>query len=138
MTLFIRPSFKALVLWALPVALAALLSFSGATFAKDSILSGTFSGANGHVTTGMVTIEKSGGKTLVVLASNFSLDGAPEPTIGFSKAGKFDKATEFASLKANKGKQTYELPANINPSDYDRIHIWCAKFSVSLGSAKLK
>lgn len=137
MTLFIRSSLQALALWALPLALAAVLSFSGAVMAKDTILSGQFSGANGHVTTGSVTIEKSNGKVLVVLAKNFSLDGAPEPTIGFSKAGKFDKATEFASLKANKGKQTYELPASINPSAYDRIHIWCSKFSVSLGSAKL-
>ena len=43
----------------------------------------------------------------------------------------------FAKLKSLNGRQVYELPKNISTSAYDAFVVWCEKFSVSLGSAKL-
>lgn len=105
--------------------------------AGERLLSGTFVGQSKHVTTGGVSIEKDGDRTFVVLHNDFSLDGAPAPTLGFSNAGTFDKATEFAKLKSLKGKQRYELPRGIVLSAYDAFTVWCSKFSVPLGTAKL-
>jgi len=105
--------------------------------AGDVLRSGQLVGENKHVTTGKVTIEKDGNRTLVVLGPQFSLDGAPDPRLGFSKGGKFDKSTMFSKLKKLNGRQVYELPKSISVSNYDKFVVWCEKFSVSLGSAKL-
>ena len=99
---------------------------------------GSFAGQSDHVTTGTATVEKDGDKVLLVLGEDFSLDGAPSPTIGFSKGGEFDIKTEFAKLKSNDGRQVYEVPASIDVSAYDAVTIWCSKFAVPLGSASLR
>lgn len=111
---------------------------SGIAQAVETLLSGTFAGENDHTTTGKITIEKDGDRTIVVLHDDFSLDGAPNPTLGFSKAGEFDVKTEFTKLKSLKGEQRYEVPAGIIVNAYDAFTVWCSKFSISLGSAKLK
>jgi len=99
---------------------------------------GTFAGQSDHVTTGAVTIEKDGDKVLLVFGEDFSLDGAPSQTIGFSKSGEFDIKTEFAKLQSKSGRQVYEIPATIDVSAYDAVTVWCSKFAVPLGSASLR
>jgi hypothetical protein len=95
---------------------------------------GTFKGQKGHITTGGVTVKD--GK--IILESNFSFDGAPDPRVGLGNGGKYAKNTDFAVLKKDKGKQSYTVPSNLNVADYDTVVIWCRKFSVPLGYAKLK
>ncbi len=121
------------------LALGIMLAFTTppSAMAGEILKSGAISGENDHVTTGKVTIEKDGDRTLVVLGPNFSLDGAPDPQLGFAKDGKFDNGTLFAKLKNLNGRQVYELPKNIVVANYDQFVVWCKKFSVSLGSAKL-
>jgi len=46
-----------------------------------------------------------------VLENNFSLDGAPAPTLGFGKNGKFDTGVEFFLFTFKKGAQVYAIPA---------------------------
>ena len=111
--------------------------FAMPTHSAEVAATGSFTGQSDHVTTGTATIEKDGDKILLVLAENFSLDGAPSPTIGFSKGGKFDLKTEFTKLKSNSGRQVYEVPATIDVSAYDAVTVWCSKFAVPLGSASL-
>jgi len=129
---------KAAPAFASALALGLMLALTSApqAMAAETIRSGTFVGQSKHVTTGKMTIEIEDGKTFVVLGDKFSLDGAPAPTLGFSKGGKFDKKTEFAKLKMLKGRQVYELPKSIVISAYDAFTIWCADFNVPLGSAK--
>ncbi|MFJ8164873.1 DM13 domain-containing protein [Streptomyces sp. NPDC096136] len=40
-------------------------------------------------------------------------------------------------LKGNKGDQNYEIPADVNLSDYRSVTIWCDRFDVSFGAAAL-
>ena len=105
--------------------------------AAVKLSAGTFQGQSDHVTSGRVTIEAQGDRTILVLQNDFMLDGAPAPTIGFSKGGRFDKSTEFATLAKLKGRQTYVVPTDIEVSAYDSVTIWCARFAVPLGSARL-
>lgn len=45
---------------------------------------GTFTGASGHITTGGIwAIKAGGGGAVVILGNDFSLDGAPDPRVGF-------------------------------------------------------
>ncbi len=103
----------------------------------QTIASGTFRGTNGHVASGGISVHKTAAGIVVVLDADFAFDGAPDPKLGFGKNG-YDAAAMFAPLKANKGKQDYRIPAAIDPEKYDEIWIWCERYAVSLGVAKLK
>ncbi len=132
-------------------AAATTLSISNAAFAEKTeassvatnaaatsvVQAGVFEGRSDHITTGGVSILKTSSGYVAVLEGNFSLDGAPEPSLGFGKDG-FVKTTEFTPLKSNNGLQVYEIPASINPADFDEFYVWCSKFSVPLGVASLK
>jgi hypothetical protein len=99
---------------------------------------GTFKGLKGHVTTGTASIIRSGKSWAVSLGSDFTFDGAPDPQIAFGNKGHYTKGTNFAKLRENKGAQVYVIPANLNVGDYLEVYIWCEKFTVPLGVAKLK
>ncbi|WP_327309335.1 DM13 domain-containing protein [Streptomyces sp. NBC_01298] len=47
------------------------------------------------------------------------------------------KYVSLGKLKGNKGDQNYALPADVNPSDYGSVTIWCDRFDVSFGAAAL-
>ena len=100
--------------------------------------SGSFSGKSDHVTTGGVTILETGSGYVVVLEADFSLDGAPDPKIGFGNDGNFASKTLFTPLENDKGLQAYEVPKSVDPMQFNEIYIWCEKFSVPLGVAALK
>lgn len=101
------------------------------------VASGTFEGRSSHETSGGVSILKTASGHVAVLEGDFSLDGAPDPTLGFGKSGSFAQATEFTELKSNTGLQVYAIPDGVNPSDFDEFYVWCRKFSVPLGVAAL-
>lgn len=124
-------------LQALVIAVA-LLAFSTHSTADEFVASGTFTGANKHITTGGVSVVKIDDEYIVVLASDFSLDGAPDPKVGFGSDGKYDTNAQLAHLESNTGGQVYKVPASINVSEYDEVYIWCEQFGVSLGSAKIQ
>ena len=97
--------------------------------------SGNFKGDAGHTVSGGVTLNDDG---TITMASNFSFDGAPDPRVSLGKKGKHVKGTDFSVLKKNSGSQTYKAPANLKAKDYDSVIIWCRKYSVQLGHAKIR
>ncbi len=111
-------------------ALALVAGLAGAVLAapaqagsasSEVVGSGTFEGRSNHVTTGGVSILKTASGHVAVLEPDFSLDGAPAPTLGFGKNGEFDKASEFSKLESKDGLQVYQLPANIDPAAYNEF-----------------
>lgn len=122
------------------VALAFVIATAvSSVMAAEMTLTGTFMGENNHTTTGKATVIKSGDRWKVVLGDDFSLDGAPDPKIALGNDGVFDPATLHSeNLSSNTGAQEYILPTSIDGSKYNEVYIWCEKFSVSLGVAKVK
>ena len=126
----------------------AFLNIAGAAFATVIVLApvsasadakGTFTGASDHITTGGVTIVKNAdGSAVVILDSNFSLDGAPDPRVGFGKDGKYADISDLGPLTQKEGLQVYLVPASVNVDDFNEVYIWCKKFSVPLGVAAVK
>ena len=117
----------------------ALSAVNPLTVSADTVLGkGVFSGKSGHKTSGSVSIVKTDTGVEVRFGSDFKLDGAPDPWLGFGKSGKYDSAGEIAILKSNSGTQVYKIPGKIDASKYDEFYIWCRKFAVPLGVAKLK
>jgi hypothetical protein len=99
--------------------------------------SGSFTGASGHNTSGQVEVVETTDGWEVHLKADFTFDGAPDPWVGFGKSGSFAPATDFYRLRSNTGAQVYKVPADVDPAAYDEVYIWCRRYSVPLGVAKL-
>lgn len=97
---------------------------------------GQFTGKSNHVTSGQAEIVTQNGKSTVHLLSDFKFDGAPDPKVALGQNG-YDKSTILGALKSNSGKQSYEVPASIDASKMNEVWIWCEKFNVPLGVAKI-
>lgn len=104
--------------------------------AADTSRAGQFKGASQHVARGRAALVQQGGRAQVVLLDDFWFDGAPDPKVALGRNG-FDKRTLMGSLRQNAGKQAYAVPAGVDASQYDEVWIWCEKFNVPLGVAKL-
>lgn len=110
-----------------------------AASANEVVATGTFTGASDHITTGGVSVIKTAnGGAVVILDNNFSLDGAPDPRVGFGKDGVYVAASDLGALTSKDGLQAYVVPAGVNVSDFNEVYIWCRKFSVPLGIASIK
>ena len=112
------------------------LGFATAAMA-DAERKGQFTGASNHITTGWVELGKSDAGYILTLGADFSLDGAPDPKVGFGKDGEFVEGTLIGELQSLKGEQVYLVPANLDVSEYTDVFIWCEQFSVPLGTASL-
>lgn len=121
------------------IALTAVVALSAPLAAQaDVAVSGTFTGASDHITTGNVSVFKTAdGGALVILDSNFSLDGAPDPRVGFGKDGAYQPLSDLGILQNLGGTQVYKVPASVNVDDFNEVYIWCLKFGVPLGVAAL-
>ncbi len=117
---------------------AVALLFNATAALAGSGNKGTFTGASDHITTGTVEIVQEGGSYVVKLGSDFSLDGAPDPKVGFGKDGQYVDGTLIGILKSLTGEQDYVVPASLDISDFNEVYIWCEQFSVPLGVASLK
>ncbi|MEX3017476.1 DM13 domain-containing protein [Gymnodinialimonas hymeniacidonis] len=116
----------------------AAATFATAASADTIAASGTFTGLSDHITTGGVTIvETSGGGSVVILNADFSLDGAPDPSVGFGINGEYVAASDLGELTSINGLQAYPVPAGLDVTDFTEVFIWCDEFSVPLGVAAL-
>ncbi|MEU8524944.1 MULTISPECIES: DM13 domain-containing protein [Streptomyces] len=101
-----------------------------------------------HATTGTVKIVRlaDGGHTLRL--EGLDTSNGPDLRVWLSdapvKAGTagwrvFDegKYVNLAKLKGNKGDQNYALPADVDWAAYPSVSIWCDRFDVSFGAARL-
>ncbi|MEL7132044.1 MAG: DM13 domain-containing protein [Pseudomonadota bacterium] len=126
------------VLKTLALTLAIILGFVVAPASAGTVSKGTFIGASDHITTGTVEVIKNAdGSHTIVLADDFSLDGAPDPRVGLGKDGHFNGNTDSGKLGNLTGAQSFVVPAGIDVSEFNEVYIWCEKFSVPLGIAKL-
>ncbi len=104
----------------------------------QTIATGTFQGASDHATTGGVSVVRlADGSYAVELGPDFSLDGAPDPVVGFGADG-YLATSKLGPLEALTGRQAYEVPASLDVADFNEVHIWCEAFSVPLGVARLE
>lgn len=102
-----------------------------------SVASGTFVGKSNHVTSGGVSIIEENGRYFVELADDFSLDGGPDPRVGFGKDGAYDPEAYLGALLSLNGKQRYAVPSTWNYTKFNEVYIWCEVASVPLGVASI-
>ena len=100
---------------------------------------GMFTGMHDHKMSGGYSIVSTRGQSSLVLGSDFSLDGAPDPYVVLS-ADDMGGGTHFLNLgklKARSGTSTYAIPSGTDLSQYSHVLVWCKKYNVTLGEAQL-
>ena len=99
---------------------------------------GTFTDVDSfHKGEGTVKIIKAGEKYFVRFEDDFKVTNGPDLFVYFGKDGKYAKIAQIGRLKGNVGAQNYEVPADIDPSVFDEVWIWCRAFSQPFSVAKL-
>ena len=108
------------------------------------VLAGRFHGV-AHETSGTATIHRLADGKRVLRLTGFKTSNGPDVRVRLGKAADAtDSATvkaagsvEVAKLKGNVGDQNYDLPADLDLSEYRSVTIWCNRFGVNFGTAPL-
>ncbi|MEZ5825753.1 MAG: DM13 domain-containing protein [Geminicoccaceae bacterium] len=122
---------------AIAVLSATITAGALAASAEDNRI-GEFTGASDHVASGQVLIEEDANGRIVRLGTDFFLDGAPDPKIGFGVDGQFVEGTLIGALQSNAGEQVYRIPSDLDASGFTDVILWCEQFAVPLGQATLR
>jgi hypothetical protein len=98
-----------------------------------------------HETKGVATIYQlaEGKKTLRL--TEFETSNGPDVHVYLttaevekgSDAIKIAGFIDLGSMKGNQGDQNYDIPTDIDLSKYKNVAIWCARFGVNFGLARL-
>ncbi|MFI5582766.1 DM13 domain-containing protein [Streptomyces sp. NPDC051822] len=101
-----------------------------------------------HTTTGTVKLVRLPDGSRVVRLENLDTSSGPDLRVWLTdapvKEGRagwhvFDDGTyvSLGKLKGNKGDQNYAVPAGVDLADLTSVSIWCDRFDVSFGAARL-
>lgn len=79
----------------------------------------------------------SDGDTRYLRYENFKTLNGPDLHVYLAKDLFAKEFISLGRLKATEGNVNYEIPADVDPSDYPYALVWCKAFSVLFNSAKL-
>lgn len=91
-----------------------------------------------HPTSGTARIVKDSSNRTFLIFENFSTDNGPDLRVWLSKNTSAAEYKEVGRLTAVSGNFSYELAANIDPTVYNHVLVWCEDFSVLFGYAILQ
>ena len=112
---------------------------TGIETSTQIVKSGTFTGFDSiHYGSGTVNLIKAGEEYIVRFEDDFRVTNGPDLFVHFGKDGRYIGAARLGALKGNIGAQNYEVPAELNPADYNEVWVWCRAFSVEFGKAVLQ
>ena len=98
-----------------------------------------------HPTDGTATIYRMGDGSRVLRLTNFRTSNGPDVHVYMVASDDAkDVATvqqagfiDLGVIKGNVGDQNYELDPGVDLSKYRAVSIWCKRFSVNFGAARL-
>jgi len=98
-----------------------------------------------HLSSGEAVIYQLAGGSRILRLQNFSVDNGPDLYVYLVPADPVPSTsgTEIAGyytlgrLKGNIGDQNYEIPADLDLSQYKSVVIWCQAFAVPFSAAPL-
>jgi Electron transfer DM13 len=103
--------------------------------------------SNLHDTSGRATIYRQPGGGLILRITDFRTSNGPDvhvilalpndPILKSASPGDVLTSIELGALKGNQGDQDYALTANTDLTRYGTVAIYCARFHVVFGSARL-
>jgi hypothetical protein len=113
--------------------------------AEQILLKGSFYNL-AHLSTGEAAVYQLADGSRILRLQNFSVDNGPDlyvylvpvdpvpSTMNSEIAGSYS----LGRLKGNIGDQNYELPADLDLSQYNSVVIWCQAFAVPFAAAPLR
>ena len=131
-----RNRFATGFVFALALSIASQVGLTPLQAAEVMVSGGKMVGVSGHQAGGTIAIVKDGEMTKLVLKADFSFQAAPDAKLGFGRDG-YIKGTIFSKLEKLQGAQEYVIPASVDLTKYNEVWVWCEKFNVPLGVAKL-
>ena len=103
------------------------------------IASGSFEDADSvHKGSGSARLYKLTDGSHIVRFEDFTVTNGPDLRVLLAMDGNTSTAVELGKLKGNMGNQNYEISADIDPSAYNSIVIYCKPFHVTFSTAELK
>lgn len=103
--------------------------------------------AQGHPTSGTVSIIEVGPGQRILRLENLKTDNGPDVKVWLTdqavspdRQNVFDdgKYVNLGALKGNLGNQNYTIPASADLSALTSVSLWCDRFDVSFGAAALQ
>ena len=92
-------------------------------------------GSDGHHAAGKVSFGMGMDKAHRLTLSDIKVDKVPDGYVYLAKDGNWMQGVQVGMLKQFSGTVSFDLPAGVNPDDYDTVVIWCKKFNVEIGRA---
>lgn len=93
-------------------------------------------GTAGHPASGTVRILEAEGKKYVRY-ENFNTINGPDLYIYLAKDLGAKEYVDLGTLRATEGNINYEIPGNVDPSDYRYVMTWCKQFGVLFNYADI-
>lgn len=117
---------------------------AGAATSAKPLKSGAFTSL-AHQTSGTAAIYELPDGRKVLRLSDFKTSNGPDVRVYLvagsdgtdNDAINGGRFVDLGTLKGNLGDQNYELPADLNLSQYGSVSIWCKRFAVNFGAANL-
>ena len=101
----------------------------------DSEMDSMLSGSEGHHASGKVSFGMGMNNKHVLTLSDIKVDKVPDGYVYLTKNADRMHGVELGMLKQFSGTVSFDLPAGVNPDDYDSVVIWCKKYNVEIGRA---
>jgi Electron transfer DM13 len=98
-----------------------------------------------HETSGVATIHQLGDGKRLVRFTTFETSNGPDVRVYLVAAkDATDNETvtragfvDLGAMKGNKGDQNYDIPTDVDLSQYQSVTIWCRRFGVNFATAPL-
>lgn len=101
-----------------------------------------------YETSGTVKILQLADGTRVLRLENLDTSDGPKVEVWLTDAPVIEgqdgwrvfddgKYQTLGALKGNQGNQNYQIPADLDLSEFSSVSLWCVTFSVSFGAAEL-
>lgn len=97
-----------------------------------------FEGLDDHNADGEAFIMKTTQGYALVLSYEFSVSESQSVVLGFGRDGQYAQQSRIGDLRASSGRQTYILPKNLTPVDFDKLYIWSEATASSIGVAAFR
>ncbi len=93
-----------------------------------------------HNTSGTASVLSNGTGQRFLRFENFETSNGPDLNVYLVNSSTSDVTDyiDLGDLKGNVGDQNYELPVTADLGTYDTVVVWCVRFSVAFGDAKLQ
>ncbi len=102
-------------------------------------LMGTFVGVGDgiHDAQGTASVYSVGQDQTILRLEDFRSTNGPALKVYLATDKSASDYVSLGDLKANRGNQNYDIPADVDLEKYDNVLIWCEPFSVLFGSAEI-